>query len=143
MSADYGSSAISSADDPELAVFSKDQRGYPGVLAVLDRWKLFRNLKTRPPTLYFPSCRVSLPAQPVDATPSSPLIWQYFPSRIDLHGGIQSEAIQGFCLFDLMSANKISLLDSCNRTLSKCCIDALRPPRFSDGMRRPVSDGMR
>jgi hypothetical protein len=39
----------------------------------------------------------SLPPQPVDATPSRPLISQYFPLGINLYGGIQSEPIQGFC----------------------------------------------
>jgi hypothetical protein len=43
------------------------------------------------------SFREGLPVQPVDATPSRALIWQYFPSGINLYGGIQSEPIQGFC----------------------------------------------
>jgi hypothetical protein len=38
-----------------------------------------------------------VPAQPVDATPSSRLIWQYFPSGIDLYGCAHSEPKQGFC----------------------------------------------
>jgi hypothetical protein len=38
-----------------------------------------------------------VPVQPVDATPSRPLIWQYFPLGINLYGGIQSEPNQGFC----------------------------------------------
>src|ERR1017187_4294459 len=42
-----------------------------------------------------------------------------------------------------MTAHEISLLDSFKETLSKYCIDPLRPPRLSDGMRRPVSSGIR
>jgi hypothetical protein len=42
-----------------------------------------------------------VPAQPVDATPYNRLIWQYFPSRIDLYGSTQSEPKQGFVLFDI------------------------------------------
>jgi hypothetical protein len=34
-------------------------------------------------------------------------------------------------LFELTPANEISLVDSSNKTLSKCCIDPLRPPDFS------------
>jgi formate hydrogenlyase transcriptional activator len=34
-------------------------------------------------------------------------------------------------LFELTPANEISLLDTCKRTLSKCCVDPLRPPRLS------------
>jgi hypothetical protein len=34
-------------------------------------------------------------------------------------------------LFELTPANKISFLDSYKKTLSNCCIDLLRPPRFS------------
>jgi hypothetical protein len=39
----------------------------------------------------------AVPVQPVDATPSRVLTWRYFPSGMNLYGGIQSEPIQGFC----------------------------------------------
>ena len=50
---------------------------------------------------------------------------------------------RAFVLSELTPANEISFLDSYKKTLSKCCNDPLRPPRLSDGMRRPVSSGMR
>jgi len=37
-----------------------------------------------------------VPVQPVDATPSNQLPPQYFPWRINLRGGPQSEPNQGF-----------------------------------------------
>ena len=77
------------------------------------------------------ACEV-VPAQPVDATPSNQLIWCHFLSRIDLYGSTQSEPKQGFVLFELTPANEISLVDSYTKTLSKCCIDPLRPPVFSE-----------
>jgi hypothetical protein len=60
------------------------------------------------------------------------LLWQYFPSRIDLYGSPQSEPKQGFALFELTPANEISPADTYQKTLSKCCIDPLRPPRLSE-----------
>ncbi len=36
-----------------------------------------------------------------------------------------------FVLFELMPANEISFLGSYKKTLSKCCIDPLRPPDFT------------
>src|SRR5579864_9365346 len=73
----------------------------------------------------------TVPAQPVDATPSNRLIRQYFPSRIDLYGSTQSEPKQGSVLFESMLANEISLVDSYKKSSSKCCIDPLRPPDFT------------
>src|ERR1700757_1978257 len=35
-------------------------------------------------------------------------------------------------LFELTPANKICLLDSYKKTLSKCCVDPLRPPRLDE-----------
>jgi len=43
------------------------------------------------------------------------VISQYFPSRIDLYDGTQSEPKQGFVLFEFMPANEISLVDSCKK----------------------------
>jgi len=51
-----------------------------------------------------------VPAQPVDATPSSQLICQYFPSGIDLYGKTLSESKQGFVLFGSTLVNEISLV---------------------------------
>jgi hypothetical protein len=34
-------------------------------------------------------------------------------------------------LVELTPANKIGFLDSCKNTLSKCCVDPLRPPDFT------------
>ena len=70
-------------------------------------------------------------AQPVDATPYNQLLRQYFQSRIDLYGGTQSESKRGFILIELTPANEISLVDSYTKTLSKCCVDPLKPPRLS------------
>jgi hypothetical protein len=39
---------------------------------------------------------------------------------------------RAFDLFELTPANEISFLDSYKKTLSKCCIDPLRPPGFSE-----------
>jgi hypothetical protein len=75
--------------------------------------------------------RKDVPAQPVDATLYNQLLWQYFPSRIDLYGSPPSEPKQGFALFELTPANEISPADTYRRTLSKCCIDPLRPPDIS------------
>jgi len=36
-----------------------------------------------------------------------------------------------FDLFELKPANEISFLDSYKKTLSKCCVDPLRPPDLS------------
>jgi hypothetical protein len=38
---------------------------------------------------------------------------------------------RAFVLSGLTPANEISFLDSYKKTLSKCCNDPLRPPRFS------------
>jgi hypothetical protein len=38
---------------------------------------------------------------------------------------------RAFDLFELTPANEISFLDSYRKTLSKCCVDPLRPPHFS------------
>jgi hypothetical protein len=47
------------------------------------------------------SFRLTLPAQPVDATPSNQLIRQYFPWRTDLFGHTRSKASQGSVPADL------------------------------------------
>jgi Trypsin-like peptidase domain len=44
---------------------------------------------------------------------------------------INQNLTRAFVLFELTPANEISLLDPCERTLGKCCIDPLRPPRLS------------
>jgi hypothetical protein len=36
-----------------------------------------------------------------------------------------------FVLFELTPVNEISLLNPQERSLGKCCIEPLRPPRFS------------
>jgi hypothetical protein len=41
-----------------------------------------------------------------------------------------------FDLFELKPANEISFLDSYKKTLSKCCVDPLRPPRLSGAERQ-------
>jgi hypothetical protein len=56
--------------------------------------------------------RLALPAQPIDATPSNPLIGQHFPLRIGPYGKTQSEPKQGSVLFDSTLANETSLIDS-------------------------------
>jgi hypothetical protein len=66
-----------------------------------------------------------LPAQPVDATPPNQLIQQCFPSRIDLHGVLNQNLNRAFVLFELTQANEIRLVDACQKTLTKCCIDPL------------------
>jgi hypothetical protein len=38
---------------------------------------------------------------------------------------------RAFVLSELTPANEISFLDFYKKTLSKCCNDPLRPPRFS------------
>ena len=76
--------------------------------------------------------RETMPAQPVDATPSNRLIRQYFPSRIDLYGSTQSEPKQGSVLFESTLAYEISLLDSYKKTSSKCCIDRLSRQGLSE-----------
>jgi hypothetical protein len=75
--------------------------------------------------------RKELLVQPVDATPSNRLIQRSFPKRTDPYGSTQSKPKQGFAMFELRPTNEISLVDSCKETLSKCCIDPLRPPDFS------------
>src|SRR6202049_2178735 len=39
---------------------------------------------------------------------------------------------RAFVLFELTATNEISLLDPYERTLGKCCVDPLRPPRLSE-----------
>jgi len=39
---------------------------------------------------------------------------------------------RAFDLFELTPANEIAFLDSYKKTLSKCCIDPLRPPSLSE-----------
>ena len=48
---------------------------------------------------------------------------------------------RAFDLFELRSANKISFLDSYKKTLSKCCVDPLRPPDFSGLGRAAMASG--
>jgi hypothetical protein len=60
-----------------------------------------------------------------------------------MYGSTQSEPKQGSVLFESTLANEITLVDSYKKASSKCCIDRLSSHRFSDGMRRPVSGGMR
>jgi hypothetical protein len=45
----------------------------------------------------------------------------------------QSEPKQGFVSFESTPTNEISPVDSYKTTLSKCCIDPLRPPLLSEG----------
>jgi hypothetical protein len=82
--------------------------------------------------------RETVPAQPVDATPSNQLICQHFSSRVDLYGRTQSEPKQGSVPFESTLANEITLVDSYKKTSSKCCNDPLRPPRFSG----PICSGI-
>src|SRR6202521_1268776 len=42
---------------------------------------------------------------------------------------------RAFVLFELTATNEISLLDPYESTLGKCCVDPLRPPRFSGPIR--------
>ncbi len=53
--------------------------------------------------------REVLPAQPVDATPSSQLIRQYFPQRTDLSGCAQLEPKQGSVLVCIYALERIKL----------------------------------
>jgi hypothetical protein len=48
---------------------------------------------------------------------------------------------RAFDLFELTPANEISFLDSYKKTLSKCCIDSLRPPDFSRDLARVLAIG--
>src|ERR1700720_1112492 len=50
----------------------------------------------------YPLVQLRLPAQPVDATPSSQLIRQYFPWRTDLFGCTRSKPSQGSVPGDLI-----------------------------------------
>src|ERR1700686_4792317 len=45
--------------------------------------------------------------------------------------GLHQNLNRAFVLFELTPANEISLLDPYERTLGKCCVDPLRPPRLS------------
>jgi hypothetical protein len=84
---------------------------------------------------------IGVPVQPVDATPSDRLIWQYFPSRIDLYGSRELEPKQGSVLFESKLANEITFVDSFKKTSNKCCIDRLSWRDLSghgSGFRGPV-----
>ena len=59
------------------------------------------------------------------------LIQQYFPKKIDLYGSAQSEPKPGFVLRELLPASEISLVNSYKKLFSRCCVDPMRPPRFS------------
>src|SRR5208282_2588221 len=68
----------------------------------------------------YPFVRFSLPAQTVDATPSSALIQQCFPGRADLFGSTWSKPSQGSVPTYLTLASGISLCFHCK--LGPCCV---------------------
>jgi hypothetical protein len=78
------------------------------------------------------SCEV-VPAQPVDATPYNHLILQHTSDRESIRMAVLNQNLNGaFDLFELTPANGTGFLDFYGKTLSKCCIDPLRPPGFSE-----------
>jgi hypothetical protein len=48
---------------------------------------------------------------------------------------VNQNLYRAFDLFELTPANEINFLDSYKKTLSKCCIDPLRPPNFTGTIR--------
>ena len=88
-----------------------------------------------------------MPAQPVDATPSSQLIRHYFPCRIDLFGCTRSKPSQGSVPADLNQRAILAFVFNARWVRAECCVDPLRPPRLSGvrldwelraGPRRPI-----
>src|SRR6266446_3399470 len=76
--------------------------------------------------------RLTLPAQPVDATPSNALIRQCFPGRSDLFGCPRSKPSQGSVPADLTLASDLAFVFNASRVRLECCVDPLRPPQLSD-----------
>src|SRR5882672_483558 len=72
---------------------------------------------------------ITLPAQPVDATPSNALIRQCFPGRSDLFGCPRSKPSQGSVPADLTLASDLAFVFNASRVRLECCVDPLRPPR--------------
>src|SRR5208337_3679030 len=81
-----------------------------------------RGVNSRP--TYLKSSHFSLPAQTVDATPSSALIQQCFPGRADLFGCTRSKPSQCSVPADLTLARGVSLCFHCK--LGPCSV--LRRP---------------
>jgi hypothetical protein len=52
-----------------------------------------------------------------------------------MYGSTQSKPKQGFVSFESVPSIEISLAGSYKKTLSKCCIDPLRPPALSEWSR--------
>src|SRR5713226_1210050 len=75
--------------------------------------------------------RLTLPAQPVDATPSNALIRQCFPGRSDLFGCARSKPSQGSVPADLTLASDLAFVFNASRVRPECCVDPLRPPDLS------------
>src|SRR6266446_8137536 len=80
--------------------------------------------------------RLTLPAQPVDATPSNALIRQYFPGRSDLFGCPRSKPSQRSVPADLTLASDLAFVFNASRVRFECCVDPLRPPDLP-GARSP------
>src|SRR6266404_7811434 len=81
--------------------------------------------------------RLTLPAQPVDATPSNALIRQCFRGRSDLFGCPRSKPSQGSVPADLTLACDLAFVFNASRVRLECCVDPLRPPDLS-GVRSPL-----
>jgi hypothetical protein len=78
-----------------------------------------------------PPVRLRLPAQTVDATPSSVLIQKCFPRRSGLFGCPRSKPSQCGVPADLAERAFLALVFNARRVRAECCIDLLRPPRLS------------
>ena len=75
------------------------------------------------------SARLVVPAQAVDATPSSVLILQCFPRRSDLFGRPRSKPSQGGVPADLAERAFLAFVFNARRVRAECCVDPLKPPR--------------
>jgi len=71
---------------------------------------------------------LTLPAQPVNATPSNTLIRQCFLRRTNLFGCIWSVSSQGSVPADRTLASDLAFVFNASRVRPECCVDPLRPP---------------
>jgi hypothetical protein len=99
------------------------------------QWRTFSLLETTQRCMtnrcFWALVRQSVPAQPVDATPSNALIRQCFPGRSDLFGCPRSKPSQGSVPTDLTLASDLAFVFNTSRVRLECCVDPLRPPTLA------------
>src|SRR6266478_3584231 len=84
--------------------------------------------------------REAVPAQPVDATPSNQLIRQYF-SRAPISKAVLNQNLnRAVFSFNQRSRMNLAFETPADTSSAECCVDPLRPPRFSGLEDLPVSE---